>query len=43
MGKARHLETNDGVSIVTTNYWVENLHLSFGVSIKSTQYFNGTS
>ena len=34
MGVAHHLTTIGGISSVTTSYWFENLHLSFGVSIE---------
>ena len=39
MGVAHHLTTIDSTSKATANYWVENLHLSFIVSIKSTRKF----
>ena len=31
MGVAHHLTAIGCIISVTTNYWVENLHLSFGV------------
>ena len=36
MGVAHDLTTIGGISSVTMSYWVENLYLSFAVSIKST-------
>ena len=39
MTVAHHLTTIGGISSVTTNYWVKNLHLSFAVTIKSTPEF----
>ena len=34
MGLAHHLTTIGGIKSVITSYWVENLHLLFGVSFK---------
>ena len=39
MGVTHHLKTNGGISSVTTNFWVENLYLSFSVSIISIHKF----
>ena len=39
MRVAHHLTTIGGISSVTTSYWTENLHLSFGVSMKSMHEF----
>ena len=36
---ANHLTTIGDTSNVTTSYWVENLYLPFGVSIKNTHEF----
>ena len=37
MRVAHHLTTTDGIIGVTTSCWVENLHLSFGVSTKNAR------
>ena len=42
MGVAHHMTVIDIISSVTRSYWVKNMHLSFGVSIKSTHELNGT-
>ena len=36
MRVAHHLKKIGGISSVTVSYWVENVHLSFAVSFKST-------
>ena len=43
MGVAHQLKTIGGISSITTSYWIENLHLSFSLSIKNMhelEYFS---